>query len=55
MPAAGHRHQPGVVEGNKISLMFTAKDGPGSLRGVLDTFDKNGINLTRIESRPSKR
>jgi hypothetical protein len=47
--------QPGVVEGNKISLMFTGKDGPGSLKSILGAFDKHSINLTRIESRPSKR
>jgi len=33
------------------SMWFSTKDKPGSLRGVLEVFEKNKINLTRIESR----
>ena len=31
-----------------------AHDQPGTLVGVLNEFADHGINLTRIESRPSK-
>ncbi len=40
---------------NKISLLFTISDGPGALGSVLLLFQKYNLNLTRIESRPSKR
>ncbi|MBF0488179.1 MAG: prephenate dehydratase [Nitrospirae bacterium] len=42
--------------GNDMTLiMFTAKDQPGSLYEILTPFKKQKINLTRIESRPSKK
>ncbi|MCG6553195.1 MAG: prephenate dehydratase [Candidatus Magnetominusculus sp. LBB02] len=42
--------------GNDMTLiMFTAKDQPGSLHEILAPFKKQKINLTRIESRPSKK
>lgn len=41
--------------GNKISLMFTVNDGPGSLSKILELFQKYEVNLSRIESRPQKR
>lgn len=41
--------------GNKISLMFTVNDGPGSLSKILELFQKYNVNLSRIESRPQKR
>ncbi|KWT87248.1 prephenate dehydratase [Candidatus Magnetominusculus xianensis] len=42
--------------GNDMTLiMFTAKDQPGSLHEILSPFKKQRINLTRIESRPSKK
>ena len=40
---------------DKTSVMFALKDQPGALAKALAPFEKAGISLTRIESRPSKR
>lgn len=41
---------------DKTSLAFTAAhDRPGSLVEVLQLFARHGLNLTRIESRPTRR
>ena len=41
---------------DKTSLAFTtAHDRPGSLVEVLQLFASHGLNLTRIESRPTRR
>lgn len=40
---------------DKTSIMFSLKDKPGSLYSSLEPFKKAKINLTKIESRPSKR
>ena len=45
---------PGKSRRNKTSLMFALKDAPGALHDALMPFKKNRINLTKIESRPSK-
>ncbi len=38
----------------KTSLVLSVPDRPGSLREVLQPFDEYGINLSRLESRPSR-
>ncbi len=40
---------------DKTSIMFSIKDKPGALYDVLYPFKQANINLTKIESRPSKR
>ena len=43
-----------INKGNKMSLIFSTKHKPGALYQVLGIFNKNQINLTKIESRPAK-
>lgn len=40
---------------DKTSIMFSIKDKVGALHDMLIPFKKNKINLTKIESRPSKK
>jgi chorismate mutase/prephenate dehydratase len=46
---------PGRTGKDKTSIMFSIKDKPGALYLILRPFAKHKINLTKIESRPSKR
>ncbi len=39
---------------DKTSIMFSVKDRSGALHDILVPFKKHGINMTKIESRPSK-
>jgi chorismate mutase / prephenate dehydratase len=39
---------------DRTSIVFSALEQPGALRRVLTIFDDAAINLTRIESRPSR-
>jgi len=41
--------------GSKTSVIFAVKDEAGALYSILKTFADQNINLTKIESRPSKR
>ena len=40
---------------DKTSIVFSMKDKAGALHNVLVPFKKSNINLTKIESRPSKK
>jgi len=40
---------------DKTSLVLAIKDRPGALHDLLSEFAKRDVNLTRIESRPSRR
>ena len=47
-------HEP--TGADKTSVIFSIyEDKPGALYDVLGIFRKNNINLTKIESRPSKK
>ena len=39
----------------KTSLMFGTKNKPGALHDILGVFRKNSINMTKLESRPSRK
>jgi chorismate mutase / prephenate dehydratase len=39
---------------DKTTVAFAVHDARGALLRVLDVFERNAINLTRIESRPSR-
>ncbi|MFH1287609.1 MAG: ACT domain-containing protein [bacterium] len=40
---------------DKTSIVFSVKDKVGALHNILAPFDKYKINLTKIESRPSRK
>jgi len=49
------RTEPSPTKRDKTSILFSIKDKLGALHDMLVPFKKNKINLTKIESRPSKR
>lgn len=49
-------HQTCPATGNdRTSIMFSVKDRPGSLYEALKPFNQFNINMSKIESRPSKK
>ncbi|MBM3252901.1 MAG: prephenate dehydratase [Candidatus Omnitrophica bacterium] len=46
---------PNPTGNDKSSIMFSIKDKVGALHDMLTPFKRNRINLTKIESRPSKK
>lgn len=50
----GH-HYPGPSGKDKTSLLLTTGNQPGALYRMLAPFANNGISMTRIQSRPSRR
>jgi chorismate mutase/prephenate dehydratase len=49
------RDDPQPTENDRTSIMFALKDAPGILYRALEPFAGAGINMSRIESRPSRR
>lgn len=43
-----------IPNANVLSILFSTKHKPGALYKALSIFDKNNLNLTKIESRPAK-
>lgn len=46
--------EPQPTGRDKTSIMFSIKDRPGALYDILVPFKKAGLNLTKIESRPTR-
>lgn len=42
------------TQNDKTSIIFSIKHEPGSLYRIIENFHKNNVNLTKIESRPTK-
>ena len=49
------RNEAKPTESDKSSIVFEVKDKVGALHDILVPFKKAAINLTKIESRPSKK
>jgi len=47
-------HEPTGDDKTSVALTFAHEDKPGLLVGALQEFSERGINLSKIESRPSK-
>lgn len=44
-----------IKDSNKMTLIFSTENKPGALFKALRIFEKNNLNLTKIESRPTKK
>jgi chorismate mutase/prephenate dehydratase len=49
------RKMPAPSGHDKTSLLLTTPNRPGALQGLLAPLARQGISMTRIESRPSRR
>jgi chorismate mutase / prephenate dehydratase len=49
------RKYPPRTGNDKTSIMYAVQDRVGALHDTIATFKKNKINMTKIESRPSKK
>ena len=49
------QHKTLPSDNDKTSLLFTTPNKPGALQEMLACFSDNGVSLTRIESRPSRK
>ena len=49
------KHPSDPTGNDKTSIMFSVKDKAGALYDLLRPFASSGINITKIESRPSRR
>ena len=43
-----------ITGNDKTSIIFSIKHEPGSLYRIIENFHKNNVNLTKIESRPTR-
>lgn len=46
---------PTVLDSGKVSITFSTENKPGALNRVLNVFEKYGLNMTYIDSRPSRK
>lgn len=51
---AEHDHEPTGDDKTSLAFTFESEDKPGMLVAALNEFSTRGINLSKIESRPSK-
>jgi prephenate dehydratase len=54
LSSAGSKTQPTGKDKTSV-IIYLKEDCPGALYDVLGEFAQRGVNLTKIESRPSKR
>ena len=52
---SGPREEVAITKNSKVSIVFTLPDKPGSLFECLKPLKANNLNLTKIQSRPSRK
>lgn len=48
------KKESAITGNDKTSIIFSIKHEPGSLYRIIENFHKNNVNLTKIESRPTR-